>query len=82
MKIKINGKLSLKKEKISMLNGFQMSNIIGGLNLAPLDPAEAEGPARSKRLDGDCNYSRQHYTQCCEGERYSRPSICTICSPY
>ena len=60
-------KLSINKMNVANLSTEQMASLLAG------------GPKRSIRLEGECRYSRNHYTQCTEGDRYSRPSICVEC---
>ncbi len=63
----LNGKLSIHKTNIARLDAQQMEAIVAG------------GPKRSIRLNGDCIYSRNHYTQCTSADKYSRTSICVEC---
>lgn len=53
---------------------------IASLNKNEMDAIVAGGPKRSIRLNGDCLYSRNHYTQCTSGDKYSRASVCVECS--
>ena len=60
----IKKKLTLRKINLASLNQEEMNEIIAG------------GLRRSQRRNGDCNYSRNHYTHCTEADHHSHPSQC------
>ncbi|WP_420572777.1 hypothetical protein [Kordia sp.] len=64
----VKQKLSIYKMNIADLNLKQMQEVVAG------------GPRRSIKNDGECWYSRHHYTQCTSGDKYSLPSVCVECS--
>lgn len=66
--------LTIDHDTVVSLNERQMDEIVDTMIGA------AMGPRRSRRLEGDCRYSRNHYTQCGEGERHSRSGRC--CAQY
>ncbi|MEM6718780.1 MAG: class I lanthipeptide [Bacteroidota bacterium] len=59
--------LSINKMNVANLNVTEMQAVVAG------------GPKRSIKKEGDCRYSRNHYTQCTEGNNYSRSSVCVEC---
>jgi hypothetical protein len=67
-KQKLKSKLNVNKMVVASLDFKQMNAIVAG------------GPKRSIRLEGECHYSRNHYSQCTEGERHSKASICVECN--
>lgn len=76
-KVQISGLLSIEKESVYRLNNSQMGSLVGGVEPVNTDTDPVEGPKRSRRLNSDCVYSRNHLTQC-DSDSYSRASVC-IC---